>query len=142
MLSLSIGYPDHESEKSLLLGYSGRDKIFSLTQSFTVDQLLDLKKQVKSQHISEALVEYVLRLVEASRNHPQLNYGISPRGALALVSVSKAWAFIHGRNYVIPEDVQALLVNAWQHRLVHAASSSVEVVAVIQDLLDVVTVNK
>ncbi len=141
MLSLSIGYPDHDSEKSLLLGQSGRDKLSGLQQAFSAEQLLALRKHIKQQHVSEPLVEYILRLVEASRNHPQLNYGISPRGALALVSVAKSWAFIHQRNYVIPEDIQELLVNAWQHRLVHAASSSVEAKVIIQQLLETTPVN-
>ena len=141
MISLSLGYPDFESEKSLLKGETGREKLSQLSACFSPVSIQRIKSQVNQVHLSDSLVDYILRLVIQTREHAQLEYGISPRGALALSSVSKAWAFIHGRDYVIPEDVQALLLNTWQHRLVHAASSSLEARAIIHRLLDETPVN-
>lgn len=141
MLSLSLGYPDIQSEKALLKGQTGRSKLNTLVSSFSAETINTIKQAVEQVHVSDALVDYVLRLVTQTREHPQLEYGISPRGALALTSVAKAWAFIHDRDYVIPEDIQALLLNTWQHRLVHAASSAVEARTIIHQLLDDTAVN-
>ena len=66
---------------------------------------------------SDALVDYVLRLVEATRTQPQFAYGLSPRGSLALLAAAKAWALLLDRDYVIPEDVQAVLPSVVSHRL-------------------------
>jgi len=135
MLSMSVGYPDESSERALLKGDTGRFNIKNLQSVFSTENILSMRTAVAEIHCSDALIDYILRLVKASRNHKQLSYGVSPRGALALVSVVKAWAFIHDRDYVIPEDVQALLHNAWHHRLVHAAQSSVEASAVLDEIL-------
>ena len=141
MLSLSLGYPDIDTEKSLLKGETGREKLKGLSASFTTESIQHIKTLVTKVHVSDALIDYVLRLVTQTREHTKLAYGISPRGALALVDVAKSWAFIHQRDYVIPEDIQALLSNTWQHRLVHAASSSVEARHIIHQLLDETAVN-
>ena len=141
MLSVSIGYPDFESEKSLLRGDTGRGNIAKLASVLNAETILSLREEVKSVHCSDSLLDYVLRLVKATRSHVKLSYGISPRGALALVEAAKAWAFIHQRDYVIPEDVQALLMNAWQHRLLYAASSSIEAGAIIEQILENTVVN-
>lgn len=141
MLSLSLGYPDIESEKALLKGETGRSKLTVLQASFSAETINTIKLTVEKVHLSDALVDYVLRLVTQTREHAQLEYGISPRGALALTSAAKAWAFIHQRDYVIPEDIQALLMNAWQHRLIHAASGALEARAIINRLLDETPVN-
>lgn len=141
MLSLSLGYPDLSSEKSLLKGETGREKLKYLQASFSAESLESIKVLVAAVHVSDSLIDYILRLVTQTREHPQLEYGISPRGALAITHAAKAWAFIHHRDYVIPEDIQALLLNAWQHRLIHAASSSVEARTIIRQLLDETPVN-
>ena len=85
---------------------------------------------------SEALISYILRLVEATRTHAQLAFGLSPRGSLALLAAAKAWAFLAGRDYVIPEDVQVVLPVVVGHRLREQNSASgVGSSAVVQSLL-------
>ena len=73
---------------------------------------------------SDALVDYVLRLVEATRSQPQFAWGLSPRASLALLAASRAWAFLAGREYVIPEDVQAVFAAVAAHRLLPAGGGS------------------
>ncbi|MCY1486489.1 AAA lid domain protein [compost metagenome] len=73
---------------------------------------------------SDALVDYVLRLVEATRSQPQFAWGLSPRASLALLAAARAWAFLAGRDYVIPEDVQAVLPSVTGHRLRERADPS------------------
>jgi MoxR-like ATPase len=73
---------------------------------------------------SDALVDYVLRLVEATRTQPQFAWGLSPRGSLALLAAARAWAFLDGRDYVIPEDVQAVLPTVVGHRLRERADAT------------------
>lgn len=141
MLSLSIGYPSLASEKSLLQGLSGREQIAHLPAVFDSQQLLSLQTQVKSVQASESLIDYILRLVTFTREHEKLDYGISPRASLSLLACAKAWALIHGRDYVIPEDVQALIINAWLHRLIYAANSLSEAEAILFEMLKTVPVN-
>jgi MoxR-like ATPase len=76
-----------------------------------------LQEEARQVRASDALVDYVLRLVDATRSQPQFAYGLSPRASLAILSAARAWALLIGRDYVIPEDVQAILPAVIGHRL-------------------------
>ena len=76
--------------------------------------MLFRSRQVRA---SDALVDYVLRLVDATRSQPQFAWGLSPRASLAILAAARAWALLTGRDYVIPEDVQAVLSSVISHRL-------------------------
>ena len=94
------------------------------------------QEQVSAVRASDALVSYILRLVEATRTHAQLEFGLSPRGSLALLAAAKAWAFLAGRDYVIPEDVQVVLPSVVSHRLREQNSAQgMASAAVVQSLL-------
>jgi MoxR-like ATPase len=80
-------------------------------------QLLDIQKQVHQVKASPALLDYVQRLVAFTRSDSQFSYGLSPRGALALVGAAKAWALIHQRDYLVPEDVQTVMPAVVGHRV-------------------------
>lgn len=138
LLRLSLGYPDSRAEHALLSGRGGRQQKMDPQVFLSKQQLLSAQAQVDQVKASDALIAYILRLVEGSRNHPQLAYGLSPRGSLALLAAARAWAFLEGRDYVIPEDVQALAPAVMAHRLGHALSGnrghSAE--AIVQHLLD------
>lgn len=133
LMRLSLGYPARAAEKALLLGESRRELLPRLAAQLDHAQLAAMQAQVESVRTSDALIDYILRLVEATRSQPQFGLGLSPRGSLALLAAARAWAFLEGRDYVIPEDVQAVLPAVAGHRLRdqaapggHAAGSLVQ----------------
>lgn len=117
LMRLSLGYPAQAAEKALLLGDSRRDLLTRLEPLLDHAGLLAIQQAVTQIRVSDALVDYVLRLVEATRTQPQFAWGLSPRASLALLAAARAWAFLAGRDYVIPEDVQAVLPSVVGHRL-------------------------
>ena len=117
LLRVELGYPNHAAERALLESGGRRDQLPTLAACFTPDQLLPLQRQAAAIHVSPALLDYVQALIEATRASPQFVHGLSPRAALALLAVARAWAFIDGRTLVLPEDVQAVLPGVACHRL-------------------------
>jgi MoxR-like ATPase len=117
LMRLSLGYPAKAAEKALLLGEARREMLPRLDAVLSHQQLADLQAEVPKVRASDALVDYVLRLVEATRTQPQFAWGLSPRASLALLAAARAWAFLAQRDYVIPEDVQAVLPSVVGHRL-------------------------
>ncbi|GGK05743.1 AAA family ATPase [Pseudomonas matsuisoli] len=117
LMRLSLGYPAKAAERALLLGESRRDILPRMSTVLDREALSLLQDQVAHVRVSDALVDYVLRLVEATRTQPQFALGLSPRASLALLGASRAWALLEGRDYVIPEDVQAVLPAVVAHRL-------------------------
>ncbi|WP_349571382.1 AAA family ATPase [Azotobacter salinestris] len=117
LMRLSLGYPARAAEKALLLAGSGRQRLPELEPVLDHAALAAIQAEIPQVRVSEALVDYVLRLVEATRSQPQFAWGLSPRGSLALLAAARAWAYLAGRDYVIPEDVQAVLPAVAVHRL-------------------------
>lgn len=117
LMRLSLGYPAKAAEKALLLGDSRRDLLARLEPVLDRATLVAIQEAVAQVRVSDALVDYVLRLVEATRTQPQFAWGLSPRGSLALLAAARAWAYLDDRDYVIPEDVQAVLPSVAGHRL-------------------------
>lgn len=124
LMRLSLGYPARAAEKALLLGEARRDLLPRLEAVLDHAALAALQDEVPRVRASDALVDYVLRLVEATRTHPQFALGLSPRGSLALLGAARAWALLAGRDYVIPEDVQAVLPSVAGHRLRERADAT------------------
>ncbi len=117
LMRLSLGYPDHQSERLLLQGVDPRSRISTMQPVVTPAQLADLQSQVAAVRCSEALLDYVQNLVALTRTDGRFSYGLSPRGALAWLSAAKAWALLAGRDYVIPEDIQAVAPAVLGHRV-------------------------
>jgi MoxR-like ATPase len=117
LMRLSLGYPGKVAEKALLLGESRRSLLPNLTALLDHRELALLQAEIPKVRASDALIDYVLRLVDATRTQPQFAWGLSPRASLALLAAARAWAFLAGRDYVIPEDVQAVLPSVVGHRL-------------------------
>lgn len=117
LMRLSLGYPAHAAERALLLGEARRDMLPRLTPVLDHGQLAQAQARAKAIKVSEALVDYVLRLVEATRTQPRFAVGLSPRGSLALLSAARAWALLDRRDFVMPEDIQAVLPAVAGHRL-------------------------
>ncbi len=136
MMRLSLGYPSASAERQLLMGSDRKQLLSALQPLIERADLLTAQQQVNAVRASDALVSYILRLVEATRTHAQLAFGLSPRGSLALLAAAKAWAFLAGRDYVIPEDVQMVLPVVVGHRLHEQNSANgMGSTSVIQSLL-------
>jgi MoxR-like ATPase len=117
LMRLSLGYPAQAAERALLLGDARRDLLPRIEPILDHAELARLQAEVPKVRASDALVDYVLRLVEATRSQPQFAWGLSPRASLALLAAARAWALLAERDYVIPEDVQAVLPSVVGHRL-------------------------
>lgn len=117
LMSISLGYPDAKAERQLLILNDRRDALINLNSCLNDKELAELQDQVQHVTTSDALLDYVQALIAYSRDCGLFEYGLSPRAGLALLHVSKAWAMLHERDYVVPEDVQAVLPSVVQHRL-------------------------
>ena len=117
LMSISLGYPDAQAERQLLMANDRRDELKSLVACLNENQLHEMQEQVQHVTTSDALLDYVQALIGYTRDSGLFEYGLSPRAGLALLHVSKAWAMLNDRDYVIPEDVQAVLPSVIQHRL-------------------------
>ncbi|MCP5149679.1 MAG: MoxR family ATPase [Ectothiorhodospiraceae bacterium] len=117
LMRLELGYPDRAAERALLRGRDRRELLADLAPRVTVDALRALQQEVPGVGVSEALLDYVQAIIEHTRNAVGLREGLSPRGGLALLRAAKAWALLHGRDHVVPEDVQAVLPSVVGHRL-------------------------
>lgn len=124
LMRLSLGYPAPAAEKALLLGEARRGLLPRLQPLLEHRELALIQAEVPKVRVSDALVDYLLRLVEATRSQPQFAWGLSPRAALGLLSAARAWALLANREYVIPEDVQAVLPAVAGHRLRERADPS------------------
>jgi len=117
LVRLSMGYPSPEEELELLRRKQYSQAMNSVQQVVDQEGLEFMRASVDRIHINEAILQYIIRLVIATRKHPQLLQGASPRATLAVTSISRAVAFLRGRDYVVPEDVQAVWVDCAAHRL-------------------------
>ncbi len=123
LMCLSLGYPDASAEYDLLMGEDRRSMLKSIGMMMNADELIDMQQAVRRVHASPALIHYIQALAQASRQHDLLAEGLSPRAAIALLQAARAWAIFEGRDYVIPEDVQAVWAPVVTHRLRLSKSS-------------------
>lgn len=133
LLRLRIGYPAPQDEIALL---RRRSSLQDVQQVMDPAGLMALRESVAAIHIADEVLDYLVRLATATRNHPRIVQGASPRATLALASVSRACAFLQGRDYVIPEDVKAIFVDAIAHRLILSSGGAGEDDAVAAEVLE------
>ena len=126
MICLTLGYPTHAEEVLLLKERQGMNPVDSVVQVISREELVQMQAQVKSVHLDEDIYDYMVRLAEATRSHEHLSLGMSPRGTLALMEISKAMAFLNERNCVFPEDVKRVFPYIVRHRISLTARAKVE----------------
>lgn len=137
-LSLSLGYPSVSQEKEVLYRLQERHPIEDVAPVTSPEQVRLLQQAITKVYVEESVAEYLVRLVQATRTHPQVQLGASPRGSLALFRAAQALAALEGRDYVLPDDVKQLAVPVLAHRLTLKADSilrGVQPAAVVRDLL-------
>ena len=121
LMCISLGYPDRAAERSLLSGDARRDMLKALQPVARPSDLLSAQAEVKKTYVSAALLDYVQALIAHTRASGKYAEGLSPRGGLAVLAAARAWAWLDGREHVIPEDLQNILPCVAGHRL-HATS--------------------
>ncbi len=124
LMRIEIGFPDPDAERELLRSGDRRQVLETLEPVANLEKLNALQSAVDEVKVSDPLIEYIQRLIGYSRRGSEFAFGLSPRGALALLHSARAWALIHDRGHVVPEDVQAVLPSVVEHRLREAADFS------------------
>ena len=118
LMRIVLGYPDRHTERGILSGADRRELLQTIKPAFSTEQLIKMQQQIREVHISSALLDYVQDILQFSRHSQYFLTGLSPRAGLALLRAAQAWAFIHNREMVIPDDIKAILPSIILHRLV------------------------
>ena len=141
MISMTMGYPDIADEIEMIKGAGARNRLDEIHAVIRREELLGMQEEVEEVFVHDRVYEYIARLVKATREEPLLKLGISPRGTIALVKMSKALAYLHGREYCIPADVKNVFPAVAVHRLVlsqRAKAEQMTVEAMLEQILEMV----
>jgi MoxR-like ATPase len=117
LMQIRLGYPSEQEEDDILVRYQRNDPLVALKPVATVADVLALQALVREIHVSDDVRRYITQVTRATREHPSVDLGVSPRGTLALFRASQALAALRGRDYVIPSDVQSLCGPVLTHRV-------------------------
>ncbi len=123
MISLSLGYPDAAQEAEIVRK-SLKNNAFVVQPVLTTKEIEEMQQAIRTVFVHDKIVDYIVQIVSATRNHPSVVLGVSPRGSQLLVKASQACAFLEGREYVTPEDVKSLAPHVFGHRVVPKVKSS------------------
>ena len=138
MICMSMGYPDLRDEVEILKGKSAASAISQVHPVMNMGQLVQMKAQVEDVYVSDQIFSYIAKLSQTTREHSYIDLGLSPRGSIACARMAKAWAFVHGRDYVLPEDVAEIFLDVAKHRIVlntKARVAHVSGTAVLEEIL-------
>ena len=138
LIRLSIGYPDRAGQVALMKERHHANPLDQCRAIVDIPQLQKLIQETEQVYVSDAIYEYITDLAEATRANEYIQLGVSPRGALSVCRTAKACAYLEGRDYVIPEDVQNVFADVCAHRLVMRPQAQVEGVtarALLEDIL-------
>ena len=117
LMRIAIGYPNETEENSILERFRLSDPLPDLKPVTTPKEILDLQQERRQVRVAEPVREYIVRVARATRGHPEIELGISPRGTLSLYQAAQAWAAIHDREFVLPDDVKEMAPYVMTHRL-------------------------
>ncbi|STO36721.1 regulatory ATPase RavA [[Flavobacterium] thermophilum] len=138
LVKLHMGYPSPDEEIEMLNRLEKAAPLSEIGPVMSLDELLALQRKVSDVHVSDTVKRYIVDLIQQSRTHEAVYLGVSPRGSVALMKAAQAYAFIHGRDFVIPDDVQHLAPYVLAHRLLirpEAKWDKLDAAAVIKQLL-------
>jgi len=135
LMRIELGYPDPRAERQMFQRDVASGQALQISACLNPSQLAEIQAGVDKVHASDNLLDYLQRLVAYTRNAPEFAYGLSPRGALALLQSARTWALMEGRSHVVPEDLQAVLPAVASHRLVPTGDFSGDSGALVRDLL-------
>jgi MoxR-like ATPase len=126
MLKFSIGYPQADVERQMVLSQRNGHPLSRLTPVADVESIIQIQAAVKNVYIDDSLIDYIVDIVRKTRENPAVFLGASPRATLALVQASKAYAFLQERDYVLPDDVKHLAPYVLGHRLILSSEARIE----------------
>ena len=135
MVKVSMGYPDVDSEYEILKSKQNRNPLESVNEVASAEDIVEMQQFAEQVFVSDANYHYIAELAEATRTHEMLELGMSPRGSIATARLARAYAFIKGRNYVIPDDIAAVFLDAASHRLILSPKARVNGTTV-EDVVD------
>ncbi|MBR6513736.1 MAG: MoxR family ATPase [Clostridia bacterium] len=142
MIKLSLGYPDNESELNILRGHGKTDLLSAIRPVCNAKDISEAQRLIPQVKVSDAVAGYMVAISNATRQDRRIRLGVSPRGTLALMRLSQAYAAMRGRDYVLPDDVKAVAVPCLAHRIISSQGRSLSVVesneALITSVLDTV----
>ena len=146
LIRLEMGYPSKKDEVEILRRRKNRKRDeFTAEKVIDRDVLMEMQNSVESVHVDDSIYEYIVEIVRETRKDPQVDVGASPRGSLALMKLSMAYAAIHGRDYVIPDDVKSIAIEALSHRILLKPGpwiKGVKTASIIEGILKKVPVPK
>ncbi|MBR7554060.1 MoxR family ATPase [Allobacillus sp. SKP8-2] len=137
LIKLRLGYPTEQEEIDMLGRTTSVHPVDQIQAVMTQEEVIELQQQVQQVHVSNSIKEYIVKLVHQTREHPMLELGASPRASIALMRASKSYAFIQGRDYVVPDDVKWLLHDVLSHRLLVSSEARFEgrtVVSILEEI--------
>lgn len=143
MFRISLGYPDVQSELSMVRSQENKHPLEAIKPVADVERILEIQSNVRKVHVDEAVAQYLVSITRLTRNHKSILLGASPRATLALMNASKAYAYLKERDYVIPDDIKALTPYVLGHRLLlhtEARLNGETVESILQNVLQQVTV--
>jgi MoxR-like ATPase len=143
LMRVSLGYPAQADEITILNRQQYTHPIEEIGQVLTVEELLTIQEAIKQVYIDPLIKDYIVALVNATRNHPDVYLGASPRGSLALFRTGQARASLEGRDYVIPDDIKAMAEVTLAHRIIVTPAARIKNVnprVVVKELLDAVPI--
>ena len=126
MVQMSIGYPDEKAEIDILKDRRRTDPLQSIERVAGAQAIMAMRSQAKEIYVHDRIYQYVTALCRRTRQHPLIRLGISPRGALSLTAMAQAWTYLHGREFVTPQDVQDVFPDIARHRLMLSSKANVQ----------------
>jgi len=139
MVRLALGYPDHNDELSLLKRKQGKVLLDLVEPVISREELEQMRSEVDQIHVDNSILNYIVTLIGKTRGHPDLILGASPRASIALTSITKAAAYLQGRDYVVPNDIIPLFTDTLAHRLVlrpGAETENITTTKILNDILN------
>lgn len=142
MVCLSMGYPAAMDEVNILKGKQGKNPLKAVNAVASGEDIIAMQKAVEEVYTDDKIFAYIVSLADATRNSDMLSLGISPRGSVAIATLSRAHAFMQGRDYVIPDDVTSIFIDAAEHRVAISAKAKIAGISVKSVLENILAYTK
>lgn len=135
-MKLSLGYPEKDSEKHILDEYNKNSPMASLLSVCSKEELLDASSLVCEIKVSDAIKNYIINIVTETRENERIRLGVSPRGTLALMRASQAWAAMEGHDFILPDDVKAVAVSVLAHRIISRSQNTIRLTESNENIIE------
>ena len=136
LIMINLGYPSYEDEIAILENEEHQDSLNHVQSIISLDEVMQIQNAVRTVEVAHSVKEYIVQINRATRIHPDITLGMSPRSTVALQKMAQAYAFIQGRNFVIPDDIKSITYEVMIHRLLTQDRSRESVQQVIDSILE------